>query len=159
MSKDKIKSLKEIEIIANGLRNRGNIIVTANGIFDILHVGHIRYLQEAKKLGDILIAAVNSDASTKRLKGSSRPVNSENDRAEVMAALECVDFAVIFHEDSPIKILSVLKPNIHVKGGDYILSQIVEKETVEKNGGKVVLVPIVKGYSTTGIIGKVSGQL
>ena len=157
MSKEKIKPIKELEIILKDAKNHGNIIVTTNGIFDILHIGHIRYLQEAKKLGDILVVAVNSDASTKRLKGNSRPINSENDRAEVLAALECVDFVAIFHEDNPIKILSVLKPNIHVKGGDYDISQIIEKETVEKTGGKVVLIPMVKGYSTTGIIGKISG--
>ena len=154
MPKEKIKPLREIEIIANDLKNHGNIIVTTNGIFDILHVGHIRYLQEARKLGNILIVAVNADASTKRLKGNSRPINNENDRAEVLAALECVDFVTIFSEDNPIKILSVLKPNIHVKGGDYDISRIVEKEAVEKNGGKVVLIPMVKGYSTTGIIEK-----
>ena len=156
MSKEKIKSSREIEIIANGLRNHGNILVTTNGIFDILHVGHIRYLQEAKKLGDMLIVAVNSDASTKRLKGDSRPINNENDRAEVLAALECVDFVTIFNDDNPIKILSLLKPNVHVKGGDYSISQIVEKDAVEKSGGKVVLIPMIEGYSTTDIIQKMN---
>ena len=141
-------------MILKDAKNHGNIIVTTNGIFDILHIGHIRYLQEARKLGDILVVAVNSDASTKRLKGSSRPINNENDRAEVLAALECIDFVTIFSEDNPIKILFVLKPNIHVKGGDYDISRIVEKDAVEKHGGKIILIPMVKGYSTTSIIEK-----
>ncbi len=152
MSREKIKSVAELEVIIKDAKNHGNIIVTTNGIFDILHIGHIRYLQEARKLGDVLVVAVNSDASTKKLKGNSRPINNENDRAEVLAALECVDFVTIFSEDNPIKILSILKPNVHVKGGDYNISQIVEKDAVEKNGGKVVLVPMVRGYSTTGLI-------
>lgn len=154
-SRDKIKSIMELEAVVLDAKSHGNIIVTTNGIFDILHVGHIRYLQEARKLGDILIVAVNSDASTKKLKGNSRPINNEKDRAEVLAALECVDFVTIFNEDNPISILSALKPNIHVKGGDYNISQIVEKDAVEKNGGKVILIPMVKKYSTTGVIEKI----
>ena len=154
MAKEKIKSIMELEIIIKDAKNHGNVIVTTNGVFDILHIGHIRYLQEAKKLGDILIVAVNSDSSTKKLKGDSRPINSENDRAEVIAALECVDFVLIFSDDNPIKILSMLKPNVHVKGGDYDISKIVEKDAVEKNGGNVVLIPMVKGYSTTLLVEK-----
>ena len=154
MSKEKIKPIKELEIILKDAKNHGNVIVTTNGIFDILHIGHIRYLQEARKLGDILVVAVNSDASTKRLKGSSRPINNENDRAEVLAALECIDFVAIFNEDNPISFLSAIKPDIHVKGGDYDISRIVEKDAVEKHGGKIILIPMVKGYSTTSIIEK-----
>ena len=122
----------------------------------MLHAGHLHYLKEARKLGNILIVAVNADASTKRLKGDSRPINNENDRAEVLAALECVDFVTIFNDDNPIKILSLLKPNVHVKGGDYSISQIVEKDAVEKSGGKVVLIPMIEGYSTTDIIQKMN---
>ena len=130
-------------------------IITTNGVFDILHIGHIRYLQGAKKLGDILIVAVNSDISVKKIKGPKRPLNNEKDRAEALAALECVDYVTIFPEENPIKILEIIKPNAHVKGGDYNLSQIIEKDTVEKNNGRVVLIPMVKGYSTTEFVKKI----
>ena len=152
MSREKIKSMQELEMTLRNAKNDGKKTVTTNGIFDILHIGHIKYLQEAKKLGDLLIVALNSDVSTRKLKGNSRPINAENDRAEVVAALGCVDYVTIFNEDNPIKILSILKPSIHVKGGDYDISKIVEKDVVEKNGGKIVLIPMVKGYSTTKII-------
>lgn len=156
MSREKIKSMQELEIIIRNAKHNGKKIVTTNGIFDILHIGHIRYLQEARKLGDLLIVALNSDASTRKLKGNSRPINAETDRAEVVAALGCVDYVTIFNEDNPIKILSVLKPDIHVKGGDYDMSQIMEKDAVEKNGGKIVLIPMVKGYSTSALIRKIN---
>ncbi|MBI2661412.1 D-glycero-beta-D-manno-heptose 1-phosphate adenylyltransferase [Candidatus Woesearchaeota archaeon] len=148
--------MQELEIIIRNAKHNGKKIVTTNGIFDILHIGHIRYLQEARKLGDLLIVALNSDASTRKLKGNSRPINAETDRAEVVAALGCVDYVTIFNEDNPIKILSVLKPDIHVKGGDYDMSQIMEKDAVEKNGGKIVLIPMVKGYSTSALIRKIN---
>src|SRR3989338_7741423 len=148
----KIKNIQELKGIVIELRAKGKKIVTTNGVFDILHIGHIRYLQEAKKLGNILIVAVNSDSSTKKLKGPKRPLNNENDRAEALAALECVDFVTIFNEENPIKILGIIKPNVHAKGGDYDISQIIEKDAVEKNKGKVVLIPKVEGYSTTDFI-------
>jgi len=151
----KIKNINELKEIVAELRAKSKKIVTTNGIFDILHIGHIRYLQEAKKLGNILIVAVNSDSSTKKLKGPKRPLNNENDRAEALAALECVDFVTIFNEENPIKILGIIKPNVHAKGGDYDISQIIEKDAVEKNNGKVVLIPKVRGYSTTDFIKKV----
>ena len=151
----KIKTIKELKNISEELRNRNKTIITTNGVFDILHIGHIRYLQEAKKLGDVLIVAINSDSSTKKIKGPKRPLNNEKDRTEALAALECVDFVTIFNEESPIKILEQIKPNIHVKGGDYDMSQIIEKDAVEKNNGKIVLIPEVKGYSTTALIHRI----
>lgn len=151
----KIKNLNELKKIVAELKAKGKKIVTTNGVFDILHIGHIRYLKEAKKLGNALIVAINSDSSTKKLKGPKRPLNNENDRAEALAALECVDFVTIFDEENPIKILEQIKPNVHVKGGDYNINQIIEKAAVEKNNGKVVLIPKVRGYSTTDFINKV----
>jgi rfaE bifunctional protein nucleotidyltransferase chain/domain len=155
MPMQKIKSIKELEKIAGELKKQGKKIVTTNGVFDILHIGHIRYLQEAKKLGSILIVAVNSDSSVRKIKGPKRPLNSENDRAEALAALECIDYVTIFSDDNPVKFLEKIRPNIHVKGGDYNISQIIEKDTVEKNNGRIVLIPMVKGYSTTDMIKKI----
>ena len=151
----KIKNISELKKIIAELKAKGKKIVTTNGVFDILHIGHIRYLQEAKKLGDILIVAINSDTSTKKLKGPKRPLNNENDRAEALAALECIDYVTIFNEENPIKILGIIKPNIHAKGGDYNISQIIEKGMVEKNNGKIILIPKIKGYSTTDFINKI----
>ena len=149
LTKDSLKKVVE------KLKKENKKIVTTNGVFDIIHIGHIRYLQEAKKLGDALIIAVNSDSSVKKIKGPKRPLNSEDDRAEALAALECVDYITIFSEDNPIKILEIIKPNIHVKGGDYNISQIIEKECVQKNKGKVVVIQKVDGYSTTDFIKKI----
>ena len=149
LTKDSLKKTVE------KLKKQNKKIITTNGVFDILHIGHIRYLQEAKKLGDILIIAINSDSSTKKLKGPKRPLNNENDRAEALAALECVDYVTVFNEKNPIKILQEIKPNIHVKGGDYDINQIIEKDAVEKNNGKVVLIPKVRGYSTTDFVNRI----
>src|SRR3989338_3572301 len=111
MSKQKIKSIKELATITKKLKNTNKKIITTNGIFDILHIGHIRYLQEAKKLGDILIVAINSDSSVKKIKGPKRPLNNENDRAEMLASLQCIDFVAIFDEENPIKFLEEIKPD------------------------------------------------
>lgn len=157
MSKEKIKTIDELKEIVKKLKSENKKIVTTNGIFDIIHIGHIRYLQQAKKLGDILIVAVNSDSSTKKIKGPFRPLNNENDRAEALAALECVDYVTIFSDENPIKILEIIKPQVHVKGGDYNIDKIIEKDAVEKNNGKVVLIPEVKGYSTTEFIKRIVG--
>ncbi len=151
----KIKNINKLKKIIEGLKRQNKKIVTTNGVFDILHIGHIRYLQEAKKLGDILIVAINSDSSTKKIKGPKRPLNNEDDRAEALAALECVDYVIIFNEEDPIKVLQEIKPYIHAKGGDYNINQIIEKDTVEKNNGKIVLIPKVKDYSTTDFIKRV----
>ena len=155
MSKPKIKNSEEIEKISRELKNQNKKIVTTNGVFDILHAGHVKYLQSAKSLGDCLIVAINSDSSVKKIKGSKRPINNERDRADVLEAMECVDFITIFEEVEPSAILEAIKPEIHAKGGDYGKGRMVEKKAVEKNNGKVVLVKFEEGYSTTGTINKI----
>lgn len=132
--------------------NNGKRIVFTNGCFDILHVGHIRYLKEAKQLGDILIVGVNSDASVKHLKGNSRPVNTLEDRMETLAALECIDYVISFEEDTPYKLIKEIQPDILVKGGDYKKNDVVGLDIVEGNGGEVIIIPFVEGKSTTGVI-------
>lgn len=127
-------------------------IVFTNGCFDILHIGHIRYLQEAASLGDILIVGLNSDASVKRLKGPERPINSQDERAEMLGALGFVDYVVIFDEDTPLELIRTIRPDILVKGQDYAPEQVVGRKEVEERGGKLVLVPFVEGKSTTNII-------
>ena len=155
MTKQKIKTIEELKKIIKNLKSQNKKIVTTNGVFDILHLGHIKYLQEAKKLGDILAIALNSDSSVKQIKGPQRPINDQEARAEVLASLEFVDYIVIFNETDPVKILSEIKPDIHVKGGDYKLGEIIEKDIVEKNNGKIILIPEIKGYSTTNLIDKI----
>lgn len=136
-------------------RYRNKKIVFTNGCFDILHIGHIRYLQTAAKLGDILVIGLNSDTSIKRLKGSERPVNSQMERAEVLCALGFVDYVVIFEEDTPLNIINRIQPDILVKGSDYENKYVVGTREVEKRGGRLELVPFVKGQSTTNIIRKI----
>jgi rfaE bifunctional protein nucleotidyltransferase chain/domain len=134
------------------LRASGKSLVFTNGVFDILHVGHVRYLAEAGALGDALVVAVNSDDSTRELKGANRPINSESDRAEVLAALEAVTYVTVFSELSPRALIAALLPDVLVKGGDYALDQIHGREEVEAAGGRVVSLPFVEGASTSGII-------
>jgi D-beta-D-heptose 7-phosphate kinase/D-beta-D-heptose 1-phosphate adenosyltransferase len=136
------------------LRTEGKKLVTTNGCFDILHAGHVKYLLEAKALGDLLAVGINSDESVRKLKGSSRPLQNENDRLLLMAALRMVDAAFIFREDDPRAFLEVLRPDVHVKGGDYGRG-ILERETVERHGGRIEIVSFVKGYSTTSIVEKI----
>ena len=131
-------------------------IVTTNGCFDILHVGHVRYLQKAKESGDLLVLAMNTDASVKRLKGPERPINSENDRAEVLAALGCIDYVVMFDEDTPETLLAQIKPDVHVKGGDYTEDTLPEAKVIIENGGRVEFIKFVEGKSTTKIIEKIN---
>lgn len=152
MTQNKIYTRAELSMHLNNLRKQGRVVVTTNGCFDVLHLGHLRYLQAARKLGDHLVVAVNSDDSVRKLKGENRPLVPEDERAEMLSGLECVDYVVIFPELTPIELLSELKPNIHVKGGDYKLEQLVEREIVEKNGGKVVVGINVPGKSTTNFI-------
>ncbi|MGH9548246.1 MAG: D-glycero-beta-D-manno-heptose 1-phosphate adenylyltransferase, partial [Terriglobales bacterium] len=140
------------------LRRLGQRIVTTNGCFDILHVGHIRFLKAAKEQGDVLALGLNSDASVRRLKGESRPINNENDRAEVLAALACVDFISIFDEDTPVEFIKAARPNVHVKGADYKPSDLAETPVVEALGGTVHIVALVPGRSTTSLVQKISGQ-
>lgn len=155
MSRHKIVDYNTLPDVVDTYKKRGHTVVTTNGCFDILHVGHIRYLQEARKLGDVLIVAVNTDESVKLNKGPRRPLNTEQDRAEALAALECVDYVTLFSDKTPESLLSKLKPHIHTKGGDYVMSQIIEKGVVEAGGGKVVLISPTKGLSTTNLINKI----
>lgn len=131
-------------------------IVFTNGCFDILHVGHIRYMQEAAKLGDILIVGLNSDASVKRLKGPERPVNNQDDRAEMLSSLEFVDYVVVFDEDTPYELIKKIQPDVLVKGGDYNPDNVVGKDIVEARGGELILLDFVEGKSTTNIINKIN---
>jgi len=145
---------EKIEQIVSDLRKSNQKIVTTNGCFDILHVGHVRYLRKTAELADVLIIALNSDSSVHRLKGHTRPVNPEQDRAEILAALEFVDYVVIFEEDTPVNLLSIIKPDFHAKGGDYDINTLPETGVIEENGGKVVFIPFVEGKSTTNIIAR-----
>ncbi|GAB1370654.1 D-glycero-beta-D-manno-heptose 1-phosphate adenylyltransferase [Candidatus Kapaibacterium sp.] len=140
--------------LCDELRRSGKKIIFTNGCFDILHVGHTRYLAESKRLGDILIVGLNSDSSVKRLKGDSRPVNSEPDRAEVLSALESVDFVSIFDEDTPYELIKCLIPDVITKGGDYNPDDVVGADIVRANGGEVIIINFVEGKSTTSVINK-----
>lgn len=151
-----IKTFTQLKRIIIKAKKAGKIIVTTNGCFDIIHLGHIKYLEKAKKLGDMLVVGINSDSSVKQIKGLQRPINPENDRAEIVASIRWVDYSFIFKETDPRLFLNELKPDFHVKGGDYNLDKIIEKKTVEKNKGKIVLLSFVKGKSTTKIINKIS---
>ena len=136
-------------------RAAGRRIVFTNGVFDILHPGHLRYLQAARRHGDVLIVGLNSDASVRRNKGPSRPINPEQERAEVLEALECVDAVSIFDDETPAEIIRRVQPDVLVKGADWPADQIVGRDTVEARGGKVVLEPVEQGYSTTAIIERI----
>lgn len=144
---------KELEKFLS--ENKGKKIVFTNGCFDILHKGHVSYLNEAKKLGDLLVIGLNSDASVKRLKGPERPINNETDRQFVMKNLKSVDFVEIFEEDTPLNLILTVKPQVLVKGGDWKIDQIVGGKEVIANGGEVFSLNFVDGYSTTSIITKI----
>jgi len=150
-----MKSVKEGAELARALRSEGRRIVFTNGVFDILHPGHVRYLQQARALGDALIIGLNADASVRKNKGSDRPINSETERAEILEALECVDAVVVFGEETPAEIIQAIQPDILVKGADWAEDAIIGRDTVEARGGRVVRVPIEAGFSTTGIIQKI----
>ena len=137
-------------------RNKDLKIIATNGCFDIVHIGHIRYLQKAKTLGEILVVGINSDASVKNIKGEKRPINNENIRAEFLAALSCVDYVTIFTEDDATNFLSKIIPNIYVKGGDYNIDNLPEKEFILKNNISFISIPLIPGYSTTNLINKLS---
>ena len=137
------------------LRAGGRRLVFTNGCFDILHVGHVRYLSAARALGDALLVAINSDASVRALKGAGRPILSEDERAEILAALSSVDFVTVFEEESPRALISEVLPDVLVKGGDYGLDEIHGREEVERAGGRVLSLPFVEGASTTGIIERI----
>jgi D-beta-D-heptose 7-phosphate kinase/D-beta-D-heptose 1-phosphate adenosyltransferase len=152
---NKIYSREELKDKIDGLREKGKKIVFTNGCFDILHVGHTRYLKEAKKQGDILVLGLNSDESVRSLKGEKRPLMPENERADVVASLESVDYVTIFHELTPLELIEYLKPDVLVKGGDWKEKAVVGRESVATWGGRVAIIPEIKGSSTTNIIEKV----
>lgn len=127
-------------------------IVFTNGCFDILHLGHVEYLAKAKDMGDLLIVGLNTDDSVKRLKGPSRPINPENARAHVLAALQFVDYVVLFNEDTPYQLIKAISPDVLVKGGDYIINEIVGADLVSENGGEVKVIPLTEGFSTSKIV-------
>ena len=148
----KLVKKEELKEIIKNLKAQNKKSVFTNGCFDILHVGHVKYLQKSAEFGDILIVGLNSDLSVKKLKGDSRPINNELDRAYVLCALSAVDFVIIFDENSPVNLLDELKPDIYTKGADYTLETLPEAPTVLKNGGKVEFIDFVEGKSTTNII-------
>lgn len=150
----KIYSREKLKKKIDTLRDKGKKIVFTNGCFDILHVGHTRYLIEAKKHGDILVLGLNSDESVRALKGDKRPLVPENERADVVASLESVDYVTIFHELTPLELIEYLRPHVLVKGGDWKEKDVVGRKSVKEWGGKVVIVPEIKGSSTTNIIEK-----
>jgi D-beta-D-heptose 7-phosphate kinase/D-beta-D-heptose 1-phosphate adenosyltransferase len=159
--KNKIVKVEEAERLCQEWQEQGKVIVFTNGCFDILHVGHVLNLEEAVGMGDYLVVGLNSDVSVKKLKGPSRPYQSQDSRAGVLAGLESVRLVVIFEEETPADLIARLNPNVLVKGGDYSVEAIAGAEHVVANGGKVVTLPLTEGHSTTAILGRVkdSGRL
>lgn len=151
----KIKDLEQLRELVEEQRSRGKKVVFTNGCFDILHFGHLKYLREAKKLGDILIVALNSNSSVRALKGEARPWVDELERAEVLSALEFIDYTTIFDELTPEHLLATLKPDVHVKGGDYQEEELLEADLVRSYGGRVVILPYIEGKSTSGLAEKI----
>ncbi|HEY5976003.1 MAG TPA: D-glycero-beta-D-manno-heptose 1-phosphate adenylyltransferase, partial [Geobacteraceae bacterium] len=151
-SDTKIKHLDALAAVVAAEQARGKRVVFTNGCFDLIHVGHVKYLQKARAFGDLLILGLNSDASIRRLKGEKRPLIDQEERAHILAALDCIDYVVIFDEDTPLALIEALRPQVLVKGGDYTLDGVVGREVVESYGGRVELVPFVDGRSTSTII-------
>lgn len=151
-----LKRFEEVGAISEKAHNEGKKIVFTNGIFDILHLGHLNYLEESRKLGDLLVIGVNSDRSTRSRKGKGRPLNGERDRARLLAGLKCVDIVVLFDEDSPLELIKKVRPDFLVKGSDYSAEEIVGKKEVEAQGGEVRRIPLLEGYSTTLMLQKIS---
>jgi rfaE bifunctional protein nucleotidyltransferase chain/domain len=154
----KIKSLDQLVRIRRQLKRKGKTVVFTNGCFDVLHRGHVYCLRKAKSLGDVLIVGLNSDSSVRKLKGKKRPILPQSDRAEILAALEMVDYIVVFREDTPHRMISALVPDVLVKGGDYGKNQIVGSDVVESGGGRVVRVKTFPGKSTRDIIKKIASR-
>ena len=152
----KIVTQQEIINIVREGQKEGKTFVATNGCFDILHVGHVRYLQKTKSLADFSIVMLNSDTSVKMIKGDTRPINNEKDRAEILTSLKCVDYVVLFEEKSPAGLLEKIKPDIYTKGADYTMETLPEREIVAKCGIKVEFIEFVKGKSTTNIINKIN---
>lgn len=154
---NKIKKITQLKKIVKDLKSKGKKIVFTNGCFDILHYGHVKYLEKARRYGDILLVAINSDRSLKAIKGRGRPIVPGSDRAKMVAALEPVNYITTFNELTPLKIIQALKPDVLVKGGDWRREDIIGKNFVESYGGEVVRIPYIKGYSTSSIIKKIKG--
>ena len=151
-----LKTQEEIINIVRKGQAEGQTFVVTNGCFDILHVGHVRYLQKTKSYADKLVVMLNSDASVKSIKGDSRPINCEADRAEILSSLSCVDYVVLFDEKSPAKLLEEIKPDVYTKGADYTLETLPERDVVLKNNIKVEFIDFVEGKSTTNVINKIN---
>lgn len=143
---------ENIRAVVKRLQEEGKTVVTTNGCFDILHVGHVRYLQKTKSFADYSVVLLNSDKSVKSIKGENRPIYSEDDRAEILCALSCVDYVVLFDEDSPGALLGEIKPDVHTKGADYNAQNLPEAEIITKNGGRLEFIEFVEGKSTTNTI-------
>jgi rfaE bifunctional protein nucleotidyltransferase chain/domain len=156
MTPGKSKSAAELRALAQELAGRGQRLVFTNGVFDLLHVGHVRYLQAARALGEALVVAVNGDASVRALKGPSRPVNAEEDRAEVLAALGCVDFVTVFHTERVTDLVREIRPQVYAKGGDYTIASLDagERGALEEVGAEIRILPLVPGKSTTAMLAK-----
>ncbi|MBI1768751.1 MAG: D-glycero-beta-D-manno-heptose 1-phosphate adenylyltransferase [Bacteroidetes bacterium] len=155
MTPDKIKSLAEASSQVKSWKKAGQKVVFTNGCFDLLHLGHVDYLEKARSLGDRLVVGLNTDSSVSRFKGPERPLQDQNSRARVMASLQFVDLVVFFDEDTPLNLISELEPNILVKGSDYLAENIVGADVVKKNSGEVKTIDLVPGYSTTRIVEKI----
>jgi len=155
MIKRKIKNQDELRVLVAELKSAGRKVVFTNGCFDIIHTGHVRYLNMAKSYGDVLVVGVNSDESVRGLKGEARPINPQEERVEVLASLEMVDYVTIFDEPDPHRLIAELVPDALVKGGDWDIDQIIGRDVVEISGGKVYSLPYIDGASTTGIIERI----
>jgi len=153
--KSKIRSVRQLKPILSRLQRRGKRVVFTNGCFDLLHIGHLRYLQRARRFGDRLVVAINSDASVRKIKGPWRPLLPEAERAEVLAALSCVDYVTIFNQPDPLAIVKALRPDVLIKGSDWGTNRIIGREIVEGLGGRVRRIPLVKGVSTSRLIEKI----
>lgn len=149
---------EEVKALIDNLHKNGKTVVTTNGCFDILHVGHVRYLEKTKAFADVSIVLLNSDKSVRSIKGPTRPINNENDRAEILSALRCVDYVVLFDEDSPGNLLDEMKPDVYTKGADYNMDTLPEADIMKKNGTKVEFIEFVAGKSTTNTIEKMKNN-
>ena len=150
--KEKIKEREDLQRVLENLKANGKRIVFTNGCFDLLHIGHLRYLEKAKALGDLLVVGINNDLSVQRLKGPERPILPLAERMEILSGLECVDYVIAFDESTPLELISFLRPTLLVKGGDWTKETTVGREVVEGLGGEVVILPFLEGNSTTNII-------
>lgn len=155
MIADKIKDVAELSRIRRQLEEKKKKVVFTNGVFDILHRGHVEYLEQARQKGDVLILGLNTDRSARKLKGAGRPIVPQEDRAFVLAGLECVDYVCLFDEETPAELIRAIRPDVLVKGGDYKIEDIVGREVVRENGGEVFTIPTVPGKSTSGVLSRI----